>query len=523
MVFISSTKYACETCIKGHRSSNCKHTDRPLFEIKKKGRPVTQCEHCRELRRTKQVHVKCICESRDDTAKPSEPKKIAPTKNAAFPNGLPEAMEMSIALQLPPDGVSSDSDHGVLISFSLFQGMLNFSAAPDCTCKSGGTCICFAYRKNAPKIHKKTKADLRRHHSDDGEELFPFSLGVLDAPQTSSHVRARIAELRPVLPKPFAIGPLHDPSSGIAHGHSSQHHTHENMVFSPYGRAYEYTHGSDHGRHNDARASVKSHPHSNPSQPSPPINEGMSREGVLPTIPTWKSPVEPPCSCDDLCGCPNCVFHRGQAAFSVSATEALNSCTNSSPCVERTISSVPEPQIPNVTSSKYGAYLSVDDWMRLFLPIDSSDDMLGNDLGSISYSWETFQFPSVIEAAPKPQLTVCQNYGMSCMCPPGFCKCGGTGNLMFTVSQECTQFPSNGILVAGGDTIYPDPNADTNGNGYFIVPQRTRSRSSSTSSSSGDGHTMTAYPPNLQGLTLNVPFNSSPFPSSPTNFRPQWS
>src|SRR5258707_4553600 len=53
-----------ETCIKGHRSSSCKHSDRPLFEIKKKGRPVTQCEHCRELRKTKQVHVKCLCESK---------------------------------------------------------------------------------------------------------------------------------------------------------------------------------------------------------------------------------------------------------------------------------------------------------------------------------------------------------------------------------------------------------------------------------------------------------------------------
>ncbi|EDR10492.1 uncharacterized protein LACBIDRAFT_247901 [Laccaria bicolor S238N-H82] len=61
---ISSKKYACETCIKGHRSSACKHSDRPLFEIKKKGRPVTQCEHCRELRKTKQVHVKCSCESK---------------------------------------------------------------------------------------------------------------------------------------------------------------------------------------------------------------------------------------------------------------------------------------------------------------------------------------------------------------------------------------------------------------------------------------------------------------------------
>ena len=57
-----------ETCIKGHRSSTCRHTDRPLFEIKKKGRPVTQCDHCRELRKTKQVHVKCICEAKEDNS-----------------------------------------------------------------------------------------------------------------------------------------------------------------------------------------------------------------------------------------------------------------------------------------------------------------------------------------------------------------------------------------------------------------------------------------------------------------------
>ncbi|KAJ7861714.1 copper fist DNA binding domain-containing protein, partial [Mycena olivaceomarginata] len=75
---ISSKKYACETCIKGHRSSACRHTDRPLFEIKKKGRPVTQCEHCRELRKTKQVHVKCICEAKEPS--PS----IAPKKKGMF-------------------------------------------------------------------------------------------------------------------------------------------------------------------------------------------------------------------------------------------------------------------------------------------------------------------------------------------------------------------------------------------------------------------------------------------------------
>ncbi|TEB26794.1 copper-fist-domain-containing protein [Coprinellus micaceus] len=80
-MIISDKKYACETCIKGHRSSSCKHFDRPLFEIKKKGRPVTQCEHCRELRKTKQVHVKCICDGR--TEHPPPAKGVYPPQRCA--------------------------------------------------------------------------------------------------------------------------------------------------------------------------------------------------------------------------------------------------------------------------------------------------------------------------------------------------------------------------------------------------------------------------------------------------------
>ncbi|ORX90766.1 copper-fist-domain-containing protein [Basidiobolus meristosporus CBS 931.73] len=61
MVLINGIKYACETCIRGHRSSSCSHLQRQLFEIKRKGRPISQCDHCRELRKTKKIHVKCIC------------------------------------------------------------------------------------------------------------------------------------------------------------------------------------------------------------------------------------------------------------------------------------------------------------------------------------------------------------------------------------------------------------------------------------------------------------------------------
>ncbi|ORY99231.1 copper fist DNA binding domain-domain-containing protein [Syncephalastrum racemosum] len=61
---INGIKFACNSCIKGHRSSHCNHVERPLFEIRRKGRPVTQCAFCRDLRKTKQVHVKCVCSER---------------------------------------------------------------------------------------------------------------------------------------------------------------------------------------------------------------------------------------------------------------------------------------------------------------------------------------------------------------------------------------------------------------------------------------------------------------------------
>ncbi|TRM64866.1 hypothetical protein BD626DRAFT_399539, partial [Schizophyllum amplum] len=50
-----------EPCIKGHRTTGCQHADRPLQEVRRKGRPTTQCGHCRELRKVKQVHIHCQC------------------------------------------------------------------------------------------------------------------------------------------------------------------------------------------------------------------------------------------------------------------------------------------------------------------------------------------------------------------------------------------------------------------------------------------------------------------------------
>ncbi|CAH7672419.1 copper fist DNA binding domain-containing protein, partial [Phakopsora pachyrhizi] len=55
-------KFACQACVKGHKSSSCNHTNRKLTKISKKGRPPTQCIRFRELRRTNKIHSMCMCE-----------------------------------------------------------------------------------------------------------------------------------------------------------------------------------------------------------------------------------------------------------------------------------------------------------------------------------------------------------------------------------------------------------------------------------------------------------------------------
>ncbi|KTW30507.1 uncharacterized protein T551_01790 [Pneumocystis jirovecii RU7] len=61
MVYINNIKYACSSCIRGHRSSLCDHKDRQLFEIKRKGRPVSQCLSTLSTRIKRPFRTKCFC------------------------------------------------------------------------------------------------------------------------------------------------------------------------------------------------------------------------------------------------------------------------------------------------------------------------------------------------------------------------------------------------------------------------------------------------------------------------------
>lgn len=68
MVLINGIKYACERCIRGHRVTTCTHTDQPLTMIKPKGRPSSQCQHCRDQRKNKGLHIACACSKKGKPA-----------------------------------------------------------------------------------------------------------------------------------------------------------------------------------------------------------------------------------------------------------------------------------------------------------------------------------------------------------------------------------------------------------------------------------------------------------------------
>ncbi|KAG8215971.1 hypothetical protein J3R82DRAFT_7954 [Butyriboletus roseoflavus] len=383
MVLVSDKKYACETCIKGHRSSACKHTDRPLFEIKKKGRPVTQCEHCRELRKTKQVHVKCLCGAQEMSSHPlSEPShsKKGATKLpalAAFPNGLPEDLEAIAILPAASDG-SVDSDHSGETSPS------------GCRCNKGEQCECFALRKlpgrRRPSVHNQDVVKAERHHHHHAES----SHGAKDPPPPlSSHVIARIAELRPVLPRPPRNdGPLHSPSSNIPHTHSSRHHTHENMYFSPYGRAYEHVHTPDHyetkpvPQAGDTRASPVRH--------QPPAQQNMI-PGTQSGFDAWQaaSGVFPSaCTCGDSCRCPGCSHHSSAPIAPGGAYATCTNPTSCSFCLDCTILSLPPSSAPLSSESTSDIQTrEFEEWLRQISasPTASAANAVGMPTGFTPY------------------------------------------------------------------------------------------------------------------------------------------
>lgn len=124
-------KLACATCIQGHRASTCKHQDGskgPLLVVKRRGRPLSQCQECRERRLRTGRHTRCDCKNK--------------TKRCSDASAEPPAKRQ--ATHTSPSRVTETPSFGC--GPLSFEFLLN-----PCNCESGKVCICCKYPFACPQ------------------------------------------------------------------------------------------------------------------------------------------------------------------------------------------------------------------------------------------------------------------------------------------------------------------------------------------------------------------------------------
>ncbi|KAF9090041.1 hypothetical protein BGX23_006283 [Mortierella sp. AD031] len=121
MVFVNGQKFACE---------------RPLHEIKKKGRPSTQCPHCKELRKAKQVSVRCICGREEGAAAVANGLKRAKSLSHDGRLTIPAAIGgEDLIRSVSTQGQSSPQD-------SSSDAQSSTGGVSHCGCLDGRVCTC---------------------------------------------------------------------------------------------------------------------------------------------------------------------------------------------------------------------------------------------------------------------------------------------------------------------------------------------------------------------------------------------
>ncbi|GMK53712.1 hypothetical protein CspeluHIS016_0102980 [Cutaneotrichosporon spelunceum] len=275
MVLINDKKYACATCIKGHRVSGCTHTDRPLFEVKKKGRPATQCQFCRDKRKggsgAGRVHTKCACgdlknqqpstipagmaasyQSAGAAGSPraTETKKGQPGSTPTFPNGLRDVHEMAAAAEALADLGGENSAPAE----PTFRNLLN-----PCNCRATGRCRCCAgKRTRSPPLAQsptRSPSDAHAQVTDSLIEMFKAkattSGATPPAPLKAASYDAHSGSTTPTNLR--TLPHLAMTSSKLAspdHRHHPVHtspHVHKAKLYSPY------SNGQSSPRHGNSR------------------------------------------------------------------------------------------------------------------------------------------------------------------------------------------------------------------------------------------------------------------------------
>ncbi|KAI9513486.1 hypothetical protein F5148DRAFT_1156048 [Russula earlei] len=493
MVLISDKKYACEACIKGHRSSACKHTDRPLFEIKKKGRPITQCEHCRELRKTKQVHVKCMCEAKEH---PSD-KELVPVRkkgnlarvlaSAAFPDGLPQVLGASVATH------SNDSFSPVDLTTCV------------CRCKDGADCHCSSAKKPT-----RSKA------KDAGPPPLVSSSGALSAP-----IPLSLHALRPVLPRPAPQSSLHEHVALQAYPHGHRF-SHGSAFFSPYGRAYEEHHYSSEEGHADSLSENGMAAHRSTdlmAWSSDSSGHSFSQKTFPPSsMPDFQDELEPPefpagfrgsCTCGKTCACSPCLQHRGPGAWtSREACSNPGSCNGCFPISE--VPPHPAPTPPTTPQDGRQQFEPLDEWFESIQMIPPSfEDVSKQEM----VDYPLLDLPKIVEPMPitldslpdvfhePTSQCICSRdqrmrFGDYCMRCQRRCddhdpadllatsfageraRCVSSNITMLDVPPPRSRASSTSSVASDISSLYPPSIEDTNGTttGSFLPPSISRVR-----------------------------------------------
>ncbi|THV73627.1 hypothetical protein D6D28_03130 [Aureobasidium pullulans] len=147
------TKWACQSCLKGHRVSGCTHTDRELFFVPKKGRPITQCPHCRAERKKRSSHVKCDCGEKSHSKEKCIHLREAEAKAAAAAAAAAES-----GIPLPPSSTSGEHH-----SPDLYPVAEESPSSDEhrCCCPHGGKCICSSLKESSPEDAKDHKEPIK--------------------------------------------------------------------------------------------------------------------------------------------------------------------------------------------------------------------------------------------------------------------------------------------------------------------------------------------------------------------------
>jgi len=292
MVIIEGKKFACGACIKGHRSTRCTHSDRTLLEIGKKGRPPTQCTHCRELRKTSRVHSKCMCGDR-------------PTQTTR-------------RLRVLPNGTSSLLEQDQSETIDLVNQILN-----PCTCSYGGKCCCAAPAH--PTVGTRARNPKKKPSNSDTPSSTATERPATDSPpiQSSSapNCCARSASIEPTnLDSPS--GPSRSfPSAAPAVFHP---YTPLNTLPLPATSSAPLSHPSPLANSTLNSSSTQSHSNLD----SPPFI-------TQPALFAPRTAGTALCFCGIHCPCPGCVLHDplGLKFQSGSEAQCPTSMRNSEGCI----------------------------------------------------------------------------------------------------------------------------------------------------------------------------------------------